>query len=177
MNLACMLPSRIAVALGAITVLAGCAATRTGQDDTTYYYQARSAPAAVARPAVPPAPRPPAPVAENGPAGVARIVYFDFDKYEVKPQYLSVVQAHANYLRSRPQVRVLAEGHTDERGGSEYNVALGQRRADAVHRLLSLGGAAQGQAEATSWGKEKPASNESTEAGHQLNRRVEFIYR
>ncbi|RYY78605.1 MAG: peptidoglycan-associated lipoprotein [Comamonadaceae bacterium] len=167
--------SGLAAGLAALAVLAGCAATSTGQDDTTYYYQARQAAGAVApvqaRPAAPPA------MAERGPAGVARIVYFDFDKYEVKPQYLGVVQAHADYLRTRPQARVLIEGHTDVRGGSEYNLALGQRRADAVGRLISRGGGTNAQMEATSWGKEKQASTEPTEAGHQLNRRVEFVYR
>lgn len=169
-------PTRIAGALAVLALLAGCAATSTTKDDTTYYYQGRQAsPGNVAR--VVPTPPPPPPMAERGPAGVPRIVYFDFDKYDVKPQYLPVVQAHADYLRTRPQARVLLEGHTDVRGGSEYNVALGQRRADAVGRLMSSGGATPARMEATSWGKEKLASPEQTEAGHQLNRRVEFVYR
>ncbi|WP_225782902.1 OmpA family protein [Xenophilus sp. Marseille-Q4582] len=161
--------------LAAAVLLAGCAGTgQEGRDDTTYYYQARQAPNAVAPVTARPAP---APAAERGPVGVPRIVYFDFDKYEVKPQYNGVVQAHADYLRTRPQARVTLEGHTDVRGGSEYNLALGQRRADAVARLMGHGGAPQARMEAISWGKEKLASTEQTEAGHQLNRRVEFVYR
>lgn len=163
----------LAASLAALAVLVGCAAPKDGRDDTTYYYQSRQSPSAVAPVVAQPAPAP----ADRGPAGVARIVYFDFDKYDVKPQYLSVVQAHADYLRTRPQAQVRLEGHTDNRGGAEYNVALGQRRAEAVNRLISTGGARAGQAEPMSWGKEKPASMEQTEAGHQLNRRVEFVYR
>jgi len=172
-----LLPPRrggFAAGLAALVLLAGCATGREGQDDTTYYYQARQAPTAVAPVRARPAP---APTAERGPVGVPRIAYFGFDKYDVKPQYNNVVQAHADYLRTRPQARVTLEGHTDVRGGSEYNLALGQRRADAVGRLMTHGGAGQAQMEATSWGKEKLASTETTEAGHQLNRRVEFVYR
>lgn len=172
----CALPAGLALA----TLLAGCATGRDGQDGTTYYYQSRQGQSSVA-PVValpaPPPPPPPPPEAANGPAGVARIVYFDFDRSEVRPEYHGVVQAHADYLRSRPQARVALEGHTDPRGGREYNLALGQRRADAVARLLGHGGATAPQWEAVSWGLEKPASAERTEAGHRLNRRVEFIYR
>ena len=175
MNTPSLHRSGLLAGLAAVALLAGCAAPRSGQDDTTYYYQARQAPTAVAP--VTARPAPPPPMAERGPVGVPRIVYFDFDKYDVKPQYISVVQAHADYLRARPQARVLLEGHTDIRGGSEYNIALGQRRSEAVGRLMARGGSGPAQAEATSWGKEKLAATEQTEAAHQLNRRVEFVYR
>ena len=170
------LMARACGALAVVSLLAGCAASGTRKEDTNYYYQSR-----VAAPAAPRVatvqPPPPAPVAERGPAGVSRIVYFDYDAYEVKPQYLSVVQAHADYLRSRPQSRVQLEGHTDVRGGTEYNMALGQRRSDAVARLLSHGGAPRTQYEGISWGKERLSSTQNTEEAHQSNRRVEFIYR
>ena len=157
------------VALGA--VLVGCAAPKTGRDDATYYYSNK---AATAVPKVEPAPPPPV---QNGPAGVPKIVYFDFDKYNIRPADRNVVEAHASFMRNRPQSRVVIEGHTDQRGGREYNLALGQRRADAVQRALTQLGVPAERIEAISWGLEKPASNETTEEGYQLNRRAEFSYR
>lgn len=154
-------------------LVVGCASPKAGSDDTTYYYSNKNAPTVAPVRAAPVAP----PVAENGPVGVARIVYFDFDKYVVKPEYRNVVEAHANYLKSRRGSKVVLEGHADERGGREYNLALGQRRSEAVRRSLLLLGVPESQLEAISWGTEKPASQERTEAGYQLNRRVEFSYR
>jgi len=87
------------------------------------------------------------------------------------------VEAHASYLRNRPQSKVVIEGHTDQRGGREYNLALGQRRADSVQRALTQLGVPAERIEAISWGLEKPASLETTEEGYQLNRRAEFSYR
>lgn len=156
------------------TVLAGCAAPRDGSDQTTHYYANRPASRPVAAVRVDPAPPP----AERGPIGVARIVYFDFDKSTIRPADRKVVEAHANYLRARKSESVVLEGHTDQRGGREYNLALGQRRSESVKSALALLGVnASSQVEAVSWGTEKPASTEQTEAGYQLNRRVEFRYR
>ncbi|MDN6884928.1 peptidoglycan-associated lipoprotein Pal [Variovorax sp. CAN2819] len=157
------------VALGA--VLVGCAAPKAGRDDATYYYSNK---AATAVPKVVPAPPPPV---QNGPAGVPKIVYFDFDKYNIRPGDRNIVEAHASFMRNRPQSRVVIEGHTDQRGGREYNLALGQRRADAVQRALTQLGVPAERIEAISWGLEKPASLETTEEGYQLNRRAEFSYR
>lgn len=175
MNIRCTSSRAVFATLAALALVSGCATGTPGQDDTTYYVQGRQGQPA---PAVAPVIAPAAPgLSGRGPVGVTRIVYFDFDKYEVKPQYKGVVQAHAEYLRGRPQGQVLLEGHTDVRGGSEYNLALGQRRAEAVNRLLQHGGAMPRQTETVSWGMEKPADSGSTEAAHQSNRRVEFIYR
>ncbi|MGJ7565073.1 peptidoglycan-associated lipoprotein Pal [Variovorax sp. GB1R11] len=157
------------VALGA--VLAGCAAPKTGRDDATYYYSNK---AVSAVPKVEPAP--PAPV-QNGPAGVPKIVYFDFDKYNIRPQDRQIVEAHASYMRNRAASRVVIEGNTDQRGGREYNLALGQRRAESVQRALTQLGVPAERIEAISWGTEKPASLATTEEGYQLNRRAEFSYR
>ncbi|KTT21742.1 OmpA family protein [Pseudacidovorax intermedius] len=167
--------SRFCLALAVPVLLAACGtAPRDGVEDTTYYYaNPNKARTGVARVQA----APPAAPALDGPAGVARIVYFDFDRVEVKPEYRAVVEAHARYLREQPRARVLLEGHTDDRGGRAYNVALGQRRAESVRQALQLGGVAGERMEATSWGMEKPASSERTEAGWQLNRRVEFVYR
>jgi peptidoglycan-associated lipoprotein len=112
-----------------------------------------------------------------GPANVAKVVYFDYDSFELKPEAQPVIEAHARFLRANSSRRVSLEGHTDERGGREYNVALGQKRAEAVRRALGLLGVADNQLEAVSFGKEKPAATGSDEAAWSQNRRVEIAYR
>lgn len=164
--------STLVALVAAAAVLAGCSMPKSGSDDATYYYSNKGA-SAVA----PVRPMPTPVVNQAGPQGVARIVYFDFDKYVVKPEYRGVVEAHANFLKSRRGAKVTLEGHTDERGGREYNLALGQRRAEAVRNALTVLGVPDSQIDPISWGVEKPASLEKTEQGYQLNRRVEFTYR
>lgn len=110
-------------------------------------------------------------------ASVARIVYFDFDSFVVKPEFVPTLEAHAKFLRADTARRVTLQGHTDERGGREYNLSLGQKRAEAVRRSLSLMGVLDTQQEAVSFGKEKPAALGGDEAAHQQNRRVELSYR
>lgn len=112
-----------------------------------------------------------------GPANVSRIVLFDYDSYVVKPEYQSLIEAHARYLKAGGGRQVVIEGHTDERGGREYNLALGQRRSEAVRRALGLLGVADTQVEAVSFGKEKPAAMGSDEASWAQNRRAEITYR
>jgi len=112
----------------------------------------------------------------QGPVGVARIIYLDFDSYTVKPEFQSVLDAHARFLKSHTATRVTLEGNTDERGGREYNLALGQKRADAVRRALGLLGVPESQMEAVSFGKEKPAVQGSSEDAYAKNRRVELTY-
>jgi peptidoglycan-associated lipoprotein len=112
-----------------------------------------------------------------GPANVARIVYFDYDSYAIKPEFQNLIEAHARFLKANGQRHVVVEGHTDERGGREYNLALGQRRAEAVRRSLGLLGINDNQIEAVSFGKEKPAAMGSDEAAWAQNRRAEIAYR
>lgn len=112
-----------------------------------------------------------------GPVGVSRIVYFDYDSYVIKSDYQSLVEAHARYMKSGSMSKVVIEGHTDERGGREYNLALGQKRAEAVRRSLGLLGVPDGQMEAVSFGKEKLAAQGSSEDIHAQNRRAELAYR
>jgi peptidoglycan-associated lipoprotein len=112
-----------------------------------------------------------------GPAGVARIVYFDYDSYVIKPQFQGVIESHARFLKSNGGRKIMIEGHTDERGGREYNLALGQRRAEAVRRALGLLGVTDAQVEAVSFGKEKPAATGSDESAWSQNRRAEIAYR
>lgn len=104
----------------------------------------------------------------------SRVIYFDFDSDAVKPEYQDTVAKHANRLTKDKKVNLLLEGHTDERGGREYNLALGQRRAESVAKSLTLLGASGGQIESVSFGKERPAAQGSDEAAWAKNRRVEL---
>jgi peptidoglycan-associated lipoprotein len=113
----------------------------------------------------------------GGPVNVSRVVYFDYDSYVVKPEFQSVLEAHARFLRANAGRNVVIEGHTDERGGREYNLALGQRRSEAVRRALGLLGVPDNRIEAVSFGKEKPAVQGSDEASWARNRRAEIAYR
>jgi peptidoglycan-associated lipoprotein len=114
---------------------------------------------------------------QGGPVNVSRIVYFDYDSYVVKPEFQSVIEAHARFLKQTGSRHIVIEGHTDERGGREYNLALGQKRSEAVRRSLELLGVRDAQVEAVSFGKEKPASPGSDEAAWAKNRRAEIAYR
>lgn len=112
----------------------------------------------------------------TGPAS-GRIVYFDYDSYVVKPDDQTVIDANARYLKADKSRRAVVEGHTDDRGGREYNLALGQKRAESVRRALGLLGVADTQLEAVSFGKEKPAVQGGDEAAMAKNRRAEMSYR
>jgi peptidoglycan-associated lipoprotein len=112
-----------------------------------------------------------------GPANVARVIYFDYDSYVIKPEFQSAIESHARFLKSNNGRRIVVEGHTDERGGREYNLALGQRRSEAVRRALGLLGVTDAQVEAVSFGKEKPARPGSDESAWAMNRRAEIAYR
>ena len=105
-----------------------------------------------------------------------RSIYFDLDSFIVRDEYKSVIDAHGKYLVSRPDRKVIIQGNTDERGGSEYNLALGQKRAEAVRRAMALAGARDSQMEAVSFGKEKPKAMGSDEAAWMENRRADIVY-
>lgn len=105
-----------------------------------------------------------------------RSVYFDFDSYVVKGEYRELVLAHATYLRDRPDAQVLLQGNTDDRGSREYNLALGQRRANSVRDILLLSGARDQQVEAVSLGEEKPRALGDDEASWAENRRTDILY-
>jgi peptidoglycan-associated lipoprotein len=115
--------------------------------------------------------------AAAGPAGVARVIYFDYDSFTVRSEFQSAVDAHSRFLTSNKARKIAIEGHTDERGGREYNLALGQKRAEAVRRSMTLLGVAESQIEAVSLGEEKPAQTGSTEEAYARNRRAEVNYR
>ncbi|MEI7783784.1 MAG: peptidoglycan-associated lipoprotein Pal [Betaproteobacteria bacterium] len=111
------------------------------------------------------------------PAQLARVVYFDFDSFVIRPEGEAVIEGHAGFLAANKSRSIAVEGHTDERGGREYNLALGQKRAEAVRRRLILLGVGEGQVEAVSFGKEKPAATGADEASFEKNRRAEITYR
>jgi len=109
--------------------------------------------------------------------GLGKVVYFDFDSFVLKDEYRPLVDSYAKSLAADRKKRVVVEGHTDERGGREYNLALGQKRAESVTKAMSLLGAADTQIEAVSFGKERPAVQGSDEAAWAKNRRAELVYR
>jgi len=129
---------------------------------------------------------PAAPVADDGrfgpedldtnPCLMQRTVLFDFDQDAVRPEFQAIVACHAKYLQDRPEARVTLEGNADERGSREYNLALGERRGNAVMGALQAAGGSAGQITVVSYGEERPVCTESTESCWQQNRRVEIVY-
>ncbi|WP_166838718.1 peptidoglycan-associated lipoprotein Pal [Rheinheimera pleomorphica] len=103
-------------------------------------------------------------------------IYFDFDKATVRPEFVETLQAHGAFLSANPSVRVTIEGHSDERGTPEYNIALGERRAMAVVQYLQNLGVSAGQISTVSYGEEKPVDMSRTEAGFAKNRRAVLVY-
>jgi peptidoglycan-associated lipoprotein len=106
-----------------------------------------------------------------------RVVYFDFDSFAIRTEFQSALENHARLLKSDKTKKISIDGHTDERGGREYNLSLGQKRSEAVRKALALLGVSENQMEAVSFGKEKPAVIGSTEAAMEKNRRAEINYR
>ena len=180
-----MIFNRMLTACAVAAVLAGCASgvkldDVPVEDRSGSAVQAPGADANAGRgtlSAVTPVQTAPRPVDTMGPANVARIVYFDYDSDAIKPEFQTLIEAQARFLKANGSRKVVVEGHTDERGGREYNLALGQRRAEAVRRSLGLLGIGDNQVEAVSFGKEKPAAPGSDEASWTQNRRAEIAYR
>ena len=103
-------------------------------------------------------------------------IYFDFDKATIRPEFIESLQAHGAFLAANPSVRVTIEGHSDERGTPEYNIALGERRAQAVVQYLQNVGVSSGQISTVSYGEEKPVDLSRSEAGFAKNRRAVLVY-
>lgn len=119
-------------------------------------------------------------LAEPTPGGrpeLKRSVYYEFDRFDVKPEYHALVETHAKWLRANPRARLTIEGNADERGSREYNLALGQRRAESVLRMMVVFGVRPEQIEAVSFGKEKPRATGHDEAAWAENRRADFADR
>ena len=105
-----------------------------------------------------------------------RSLYYDYDKYDVRDEYKPLLQAHANYLKQNRSAKMLIQGNCDERGSREYNIALGQKRADGVKKMLLLMGAQESQIESVSLGEEKPRCTDATEVCYGQNRRGDMLY-
>lgn len=164
--------------LVATLVLGACSSTPVATPTATEA-PAPQAPVAAAQPAAQPvATRAPlaAYLDPSNPLSQKRSVYFDFDQYSVKPSYADLIQLHGKFLAAHPEVAIRVQGNTDEVGGSEYNLALGQKRADAVVKALKLYGVKDSQLEAVSFGKEKPKAQGHDEAARAENRRADLSY-
>lgn len=178
-------PNRLALAatLAASIFLGACSSTPVATAPAT----PTAAPAAqTSAPAAPAAtPATPAPVA-NAPVVPyldpssalyrERSVYFDFDQYVVKSADTRLIELHGKFLAANPQVAIRIEGNTDEQGGAEYNLALGQKRAEAVRKALAVYGVKAAQVEAVSFGEEKPKATGHDEAARAQNRRADLAY-
>lgn len=105
-----------------------------------------------------------------------KVVYFDFDSSTIHDEDRAIIEAHAEYLTQHPTVKVTLEGHTDERGSREYNIGLGERRANAVAEMMKLSGVSASQISTVSYGEERPAALGHDEDAWKLNRRVEIVY-
>jgi peptidoglycan-associated lipoprotein len=163
------------VVLGIVAGLSGCASTPNTSEspDVT---AATAAPSSGKPQSASPAPSGRRqPQATGGSESFAkRSVYYEFDMYDVKPEYRALVESHAAYLRQNPGARIVVEGNTDEHGSREYNVALGQRRAESVMKMMRLLGVKDGQIEAVSFGEEKPRAQGHDDASWAENRRSDF---
>jgi peptidoglycan-associated lipoprotein len=172
--------SLAAVAFGMALVMAACSSVPLDQapvEDKSARAVAPSGPGSGTQSTVVPVVTDNTGATNVGPQNVARVILFDYDSYVIKPEYQNIVDAHARWMKANPTRKLNIEGHTDERGGREYNLALGQRRAEAVRRALGLLGVKDNQMEAVSFGKEKPAATGNDEAAWSQNRRVEISYR
>lgn len=103
-------------------------------------------------------------------------IYFMYDSSQIQQQFIPVVAAHAQYLLQNPSIKVILEGHADERGSREYNIALGEQRGKSVYRMMKIQGVSDRQIEIVSYGEEKPASDGMSESSWQQNRRVQIDY-
>ncbi|HET7832756.1 MAG TPA: peptidoglycan-associated lipoprotein Pal [Gallionella sp.] len=174
--------SKLVISLVLANLLAACASEKPKEVAPP----PETKPAPAAKPAAPAAaaPKAIAPAAQvavdplNDPDNILykRSVYYPFDVAAIQPAYVPLVQAHAKYLAEHPARKVRLEGNCDERGSNEYNLALGQRRADGVKRMLEAGGADPTQLESISYGEEKPKSFGHDEASWAQNRRTDIHY-
>ena len=167
--------------VAAAAVAAGCATTPEQQPPASVEERAAKPPAAVetkpiARVDLTSKPAPGNPLKDPNNILSKRSIYYDFDKFDIKDEFRSLIEAHAKYLRDNPGARMLIQGNTDERGGREYNVGLGQRRSDGVKKMLILLGAKEAQIESVSLGEEKPKSPGNTEEAWSQNRRSDILY-
>lgn len=181
MNIPKLAKSLLALAAGAFLI--GCANTGEVQegaavvDGSVMSGDTASAPQATTQPITIPAQQRVNLLDDPTSILINRVIYFAYDSSDVRAEDQALVEAHANYLAQNPGQRVLLEGHADERGSREYNIALGERRALAIGRLLQLLGVSGGQMRNVSYGEERPTESGHDDGSWALNRRVELVYR
>ncbi|MGE5451156.1 MAG: peptidoglycan-associated lipoprotein Pal [Acidobacteriota bacterium] len=165
-------------------LLAGCSSTpkSTVADSTSTAPSAPAAPAPASptTAATPSSAVTPVSIPEyldpNSALSTNRSIYFDFDDFSIKSEFNPVIERHGQFLSAHPAVAVKVEGHADERGSAEYNLALGQKRAEAVAKALKIYGVKDAQVESISWGKEKPKASGHDESAWSQNRRADITY-
>jgi len=163
-----------AAALAAIALLCACATQTPEEAAKSESQQAGSAPGQAGGRAASSSTMQAG--AMKDPKAAQRSVYYDFDRYEVKADQLGTVEANAKYLRANPDVKVRIEGNADERGSREYNLALGQRRAESVMKSMQLLGVRESRMESISYGNEKPKAAGHDEQSWSENRRSDIVY-
>lgn len=163
--------------LTAIVALTACSSAPKKTEDAGSTPSTSSASASTSAASQPVAAPAYDPLQDPNHALAKRSVYFDFDDFQVKEQFNPVVSAHSNYLSKNQGRQIVIEGHADERGSSEYNLALGQKRAEAVRRALEVSGVSGKQMEAVSLGEEKPRAQGNNEAAWAENRRADIVYK
>jgi peptidoglycan-associated lipoprotein len=175
------------IALVALAVLAGCASKETKEQAPAKVEERQPTvpetketkpvePQVTPRKEQPVGAQPLSPLKDPNNILSKRSVYFDYDSSIVKDEYKPLVTAHARYLTQNPSARITIQGNTDERGSREYNIALGQRRADSLKQMMVLLGAKEQQIETVSFGEEKPRAEAQDEAAYAQNRRDDIVY-
>jgi len=162
-----------------LALLYGCASTPIEPESTPVAPPASTPGPATESPAARPLPTPTmqiSPLKDPASELSKRSVFYELDKYDIKDEYRPILQAHGRYLAEHRGTKMLVQGNCDERGSREYNIALGQRRADGVKRMLLLLGATESQVESVSLGEEKPRCEEHSEGCWSQNRRSDMLY-
>ena len=174
---------RLTLAVFLVALLAGCASTEPAKEQARAPVEDRAAQPAVqaAKPDGSATPLAPAatklnPLRDPNNILSKRSIYFDYDSDAIKPEYKPLIEAHAKYLTENKSAKVFLQGHADERGSREYNLALGQRRADAVRKTMGVLGVDEKQMESISFGEEKPRATCHDESCWSQNRRVDIVY-
>ena len=173
---------RLLALLAALALLAGCSSTpvaesKAGVEDRTPTGSVASQPDVTkVTPVEPKGDQVPNVLKDPNSILSKRSIFYDYDKYDVKDEYKPLLQAHARYLAQNRGAKMLIQGNCDERGSREYNIALGQKRADGVKKLLQLMGVQESQVESVSLGEEKPRCTEQTEDCYSKNRRSDMLY-
>jgi peptidoglycan-associated lipoprotein len=176
---------KILLVLTALALVAGCSSTPDAEQEPAAVEDRKPGATKPSTDPIKPTVIPGTPLADpskdprlKDPAHVLskRSVYFDFDSDAIKAEFVPAVEAHAAFLRQYPNAKMLIQGNTDERGSREYNLALGQRRADALKKRLVLLGGQEAQIESVSLGEEKPVCTDRTEECFAKNRRADMLY-